>query len=329
MTRFIARRLLTAFLLAFLVVTATFVVLHATPGDPTNLFENPRLSRQQQDRIRQIYGLDQPLPQQYLRWLSAVLLHADFGTSFSHREPVTTVLEEALPNTLLLGLAALLIEFGLGVPIGVLSARWAGSFKDHALRIFSLLLYSLPIFWLGLMAILLLAYHWPILPAGNMHSVAAIGAGRWDRAIDLLHHLILPASVLGVSAAGAVARFVRNSLLDTLQQPFIFAARARGLSEARILWVHGLRSALAPVAQLLGLSLPFLLSGALVIEVVFSWPGVGRLVYGAVLSRDYPLLMATTALGGIMVVVGNLAADLLHAWLDPRVRKELASETGV
>lgn len=326
MTRFIVRRLFTAVVLAFLVVTATFVVLHATPGDPTNLFENPRLSRQQQNRIRQIYGLDQPLLRQYEHWLTAVILHADFGTSFSYREPVMRVLAEALPNTLLLGLAALLIEFGIGIPIGVLSARWAGNFRDHALRLISLFLYSLPIFWLGLMAILLFAYQWPILPAGNMHSVSTIGAGRWVRAIDLARHLILPASILGISAAGAIGRFVRNSLLDTLHQPFIFAARARGLSETRILWIHALRNALAPVAQLVGLSLPFLLSGALVIEVVFSWPGVGRLIYGAVLSRDYPLLMATTAIGGIMVVVGNLAADLLHSWLDPRVRRELVDE---
>ncbi|HKI82905.1 MAG TPA: ABC transporter permease, partial [Candidatus Krumholzibacteria bacterium] len=319
MIRFIARRLLTAVLLAFLVVSATFVVLHATPGDPTNLFENPRLSRAQQERIREIYGLDQSLPRQYLDWLEAVVLHADFGTSFSHREPVMTVLGEALPNTLILGLAALLIEFGLGVPIGVLAARWAGTLKDQVLRILSLLLYSLPIFWVGLMAILLFAYRWPLLPAGNMHGIAAIGANGWWRAFDLVRHLVLPASILGISAAGAIARFVRNSLLDTLAQPFIFAARARGLSEARIMWVHALRSALGPVAQLIGLSLPFLLSGALVIEVVFSWPGVGRLVYGAVLSRDYPLLMASTAIGGVMVVVGNLAADLIHAWLDPRV----------
>jgi peptide/nickel transport system permease protein len=202
----------------------------------------------------------------------------------------------------------------------VAAARRPGSAADHLIRILSLLFYSQPVFWLGLMAILLFSYVWPVLPAGHMRSVDAdlmSPAGRW---LDLARHLLLPAFVMGIASTGATARFVRASLIEVMSQDYIRTARAKGLSERRVLWVHGLRNAIVPLILVFTLSLPGLLSSAVVVEVVFSWPGLGRLLFQAVGTRDYPLILGATALSATAVVLSNLLADLLHALVDPRVR---------
>jgi peptide/nickel transport system permease protein len=234
---------------------------------------------------------------------------------------VLEVLAEALPNTIALGLAATAVEYAAALGLGLLAARRAGRPIDHAIRFGTLALYSLPTFWLGLMGILLFGYVWPILPPGDMLSVGAERLPRAARLLDVTWHLVLPAAVIGLSTAGGTARFVRNSLLAVLSQDYVVAARAKGLSERRVLWVHGMRNALVPLTQILGLSLPILLNGVLVLEVVFSWPGVGRLAWGALLARDYPVVIATTALSGVLIVLGNLLADLLLGLVDPRVRE--------
>ena len=315
------RRLGVSLLLLFLVLSLTFGLLHLAPGDPILLLGDPRVSPEQRDRIRELYGLDRSLSEQYLRWLGGVALAGEWGVSFSHQRPVTRVLADALPHTAVLGLAALLVQFGVGLLVGAASARRPGSPTDHALRIVSLLLYSLPIFWLGLMALLLFSHLLPLFPPGHLAAVDASRLPPLARLADRLHHLALPALVLGLAFSGAVGRFARNSLLDVLGQDYIRTARAKGVGEARVLWVHGLRNAAPPLVHLLGLSLPFLLSGALVTEVVFSWPGVGRVAYGAVLARDYPLVLGSTVLAATLVIAGSFAADLLHAAVDPRVRR--------
>jgi peptide/nickel transport system permease protein len=179
----------------------------------------------------------------------------------------------------------------------------------------------MPTFWLALMAVLLLSYLIPVFPASHMHSPSADRLSAAGRLFDLLYHLALPALVLGTAAAAGTARFVRNSLLDVLGQDYIRTARAKGLSEPRVLLVHALRNALAPLLQLLGLSLPLLLNGSLVVEVIFAWPGLGRVTFQAIAARDYPVVLATTALSGVLVVAGNLLADLLHVAADPRLRR--------
>ncbi|HEV8632213.1 MAG TPA: ABC transporter permease [Thermoanaerobaculia bacterium] len=310
------RRLGGALLLLLLVVSATFVVLHALPGDPAGLLLDPRVPPAARAQLRHLWGLDAPLAVQYGRWL-ADAARGDWGSSFVHHRPAGAVLREALPYTLLLGLAALLVEIAVALPLGVLAARHRGGTADHLLRVGSLLLHALPTFWLGLMALLLLAYRFPLFPAG--HAAEATGGGG----LDLLRHLALPALVLGLSGAGGLLRLVRGSLLAALPEEPLRAARARGLSEARVVWVHGLRRAGAPLLQLLGLSLPALLGGALVVEVVFSWPGLGRVAYLAVLTRDLPLVLACTAWSGALVVAGSLLADLLTAAADPRQRELL------
>jgi peptide/nickel transport system permease protein len=298
------RRLAAAILLLLLVLTLTFFLIHLFPGDPAIMLAGERGTAESLRRLRHVYGLDRPLAVQYLLWLKAVVLSWDWGSSISQGRPVVRVVGQALGPTLILTGAALGVQYLVGVP----------------LRIGSLLFYSMPLFWLGLMAILLFSFTWPILPASHIHSVASETLGAWASFLDLLRHLVLPALVLGLASAGATVRFVRNRMIEALEGDYVRTARAKGLTERRVVWVHALRNALVPVIQLLGISLPFLLNGSLVLEVVFSWPGLGRTAYQAILARDYPVILAVTALTAALVVAGNFLADVLHAAADPRVR---------
>jgi len=317
---YLVRRLAAAALLLWLVLTTTFVLLRLVPGDAATTISDLPIPRPQKEILIHAYGLDRPLPEQYLRWLGAVALHGNLGISYAQLRPVRTVVAEALPATLLLAAAALLVEYGVGTALGVAAARRSGTAWDKSIRVATLLLYSQPIFWLGLMAILLFSDRLGWLPASHMHSVGADEMGHGARLADLGKHLVLPAMTLGLAQAGAAARFVRAGLLEVLGRDYIRTARAKGLSERRVVWVHGMRAALVPIIQLLGLSVPSLLSGVLISEVVFAWPGLGRVTYDAIMARDSPVLLATTGVAAILVVGSNLVADLLHAAVDPRVR---------
>ena len=319
MATFLLRRVALAVLLVFLVLTLLFFVLRLAPGDPQVFYDNDQLTAAQRQALTQRLGLDQPPIVQYGRWLQSALV-GDWGVSFSQKRPVAQILTEALPATLLLTASALFLQYLFGILLGVFSARRAGSVPDHLVRVGSLVLYALPQFWLGLMALLVLSYRLPLFPPGRMHDLDAAGLAPLPYLADLLHHLALPALVLGAGSCGALARYVRNTMLDALEGDYIVAARARGLPEWRVVWVHALRNSLTPLTQLVGLSLPFLLSGALVVEVVFSWPGMGRLVSLAVSDRDYPLILGATALTALVTVAGSLVADVLQAVADPRVR---------
>ncbi len=319
MFRFTLRRLGASALLLFLVLTATFFFIHIAPGEPGRLFDNPRLSAEKRQEMREVYGLDQPLGRQYLTWMGSVL-QGDWGSSISLGRPAFEVLLEKMPNTCLLAAGAVVVEHVLGFVFGLLAAARAGSFLDRQIRVLSLVLYSVPAFWFALLAIELLTVRWGLFPTNQMRSDRAHLLPPLEQVADLLHHLALPALILGIVRCGAVVRFVRNGLLEVLSQDYIRTARAKGLSPARVMWVHAMRNALIPLVQRFGLALPFLLSGTLVIEVIFSWPGVGFAVFQAMLQRDYPVILAATAMTGALVAFGNLLADLLHAWLDPRVR---------
>lgn len=320
MIRFILRRLAASLLLLYLVLTAVFFLVHLAPGDPDSfLLNDQRLPAEQQERLKRLYGLDRPLPVQYARWMAATL-RGDWGTSFSYQRPVTGVIGDVLPATFLLAAAGLLVEQTLGLILGIAAARRPGSTADHLIRILSLVLYSQPIFWFGLMAILLFSLVWPVLPPGHLRSIGAEDLGPAARVLDVLRHLILPGLILGLATCGQVARFARGSLLDILGQEHIRASRAKGISERRVIWVHALRNVLAPLLQIFAISLSALLGGVIVVEVVFSWPGLGRLTFDAILSRDYPLILGTTAFSAVVILFANLLADLLHALADPRVR---------
>ncbi len=319
MLRFTLRRIGASALLLFLVLTATFFLIHIAPGEPGRLFDNPRISVEKRQELRQVYGLDQPLGRQYVTWMGSVL-QGDWGSSISFGRPAFDVLLERMPNTCLLVAAAVVVEHVLGFLFGLLAAARAGTFLDRKIRVVSLVLYSVPEFWFALLAIELLTVRWPLFPINQMHSDQAHLLPPLEQAVDVLHHLALPALILGIARCGAIVRFVRNGLLDVLSQDYIRTARAKGLSPARVLWVHAMRNSLIPLVQRFGLALPFLLSGTVVIEVIFSWPGVGLAIFQAMLQRDYPVILAATAMSGALVTMGNLLADVLHAWLDPRVR---------
>ncbi len=273
------------------------------------------------DELNALYGLDRPWSERYAAWLKAVALDWNWGISASAKRPVSDLLALYAPPTLLLSAAALLVQFTCGLVLGVTAARHAERFQDHLIRFVSVLLYALPAFWLGLMAILLFSHTWPLFPPGHTHSLDGERLGWLAAGLDRLHHLALPAIVLGLATLGSVVRLLRGSLIEVLQQDYVRTARAKGVRERSVLWVHGLRNALAPLTQLLGLSLPFLVGGALVVERVFSWPGMGRLTWDAIAARDYPVLMAATALAALFVILGSLAADILQAAVDPRLRR--------
>lgn len=317
MGRYLLRRALISLVLLWVVLTATFLVLHLAPGDPIERFADPRVPRAQLAELRTLYGLDRPLPVQYGVWLVAAV-RLDWGISFQHQRPVRAVLARRLPPTLLLGAAAFSVQAAVGMALGIFAAKRPNRFGDHATRALSLALYSLPAFWLAVMLSLLFTGMFPVLPSGGMTSVFARDWTLVARAGDLLEHLILPALALGLPLAAPVARLLRNGLIEELGKEYVMAARARGLSE-RAVFLRALRGAAVPLVQVTGLSLPALLGGSVVIESVFSWPGLGATAYDAILSRDYPLVLALTAFTGGLVIAGNLAADIALAALDPRV----------
>jgi len=305
------------------IVTVIFFVFHLAPGDPTHLWFNPGVPPEAMQQMRDNLGLDEPVVVQYVKWVEAFAT-GDFGYSYSQFRPVRDVIGDYLPNTLILSGAALILIFVLGSFLGVLQAARRNTRTDNTLTFGSLFLYSMPAFWLGLMLILLfssgLLPDAVRLPISGMTDIDHGEMSFWQRVLDVARHLVLPSIALGVASAAGVARFVRGSMLDVLDQDYIRTARAKGLSERRVMFGHAFRNAMLPVISLFGLYLPMLIGGALVIEVVFSWPGMGRLMYDAVFARDYPLVMASSFLFGVVVVAGNLIADLLYAVADPRIR---------
>lgn len=320
MASYVLRRLLASLLLLFLVLTLSFFLLHLSPGDPALWIGEMPVPPEVRERLRQLYGLDRPLPEQYWTWMRATA-SGDLGISISRKEPVADMMLRALPNTAALAVGALVVNFAVALWLGVAAARRRGSRLDDWVRTGSLWLYSFPVFWVSLVAILVFAYWLPVFPAGHTH---AVGASSWPsllRSLDFLYHLALPSLVLGLTLGAGTTRYVRNSLLEVLDQEYLTTARAKGLSEGRVIWVHALRNALSPLLQLFGLSLPMLLNGSLIVEVIFARPGLGRLTYDALLARDYPVILASVTLSAVLVIIGNVVADLLHAWADPRVRR--------
>jgi len=317
----LARRLAAAAAIVFAVVTLTFVAIHLAPGTPflpgADRPVDPRLIAALTHR----FGLDQPIGVQYARYLGR-LLHGDFGYAFSQGVEVRTALGAAVPNTLLLAGTALLLDLAGGLLLGLLQAARARRATDIALGNATLFIYSVPTFWLGLVLVFVFSIWLRWLPPGGTTTPGLYEAlplaGRLG---DRLLHLVLPACTLGVVGAAGTARYQRAALLETLGRDFIRTARAKGLTERRILLVHALRNALLPFLTLLGLSLPFLLTGSVLIEYVFSWPGMGRLATDAVLARDSSLVTAVTICASTLVVLGSLLADVLYAVADPRIRR--------
>jgi peptide/nickel transport system permease protein len=319
--RYLARRLGQAAVIVAIVATITFALIHIAPGDPFSaVLDNPNVSERVRATLRAQYGLDRPLPEQFVRYVNQ-LAHGELGWSFSHDRPVSAVLATALPNTLLLMVIALVGSFTLGILVALVQVARRGSATDHTLSALSLFFYSMPDFWLAILALLAFTYWFPLFPVGGavdpvMHEYMGFGA----RIADRLWHLALPALTLTVLAAPGVARYQRAALLDVLPADYIRTARVKGLTEREILRRHALRNALLPIISLVGLSFPALLTGAFFIEKIFAWPGMGLAVVNAIGTRDYPLVVGGVIIGSIMVTLGSILADVLYAWADPRLR---------
>jgi peptide/nickel transport system permease protein len=317
--RYIAGRLLQSLAVVLLVAAASFFLAHLAPGGPFAL-EDPRLTEAVRAHWRTQFGLDRPLPEQFGRFLLG-MLRGDLGYSFSRRAPVGEVLGAAIPRTMLLMGIALVLSIGAGVALGVYQAVRRGRPVERALNGVSLFFYSLPDFWLALMVLLAFSYWLPIFPAGGMVDTTLHEyLGFWGRIGDRIRHLVLPAATLALLTTAAIARYQRAAMLEVVELDFVRTARAKGLPERTVVARHALRNALLPVITLIGLALPALVGGAVFVETVFSWPGMGRLAAEAIASRDYPLITATVAVGGVTVTLGSLLADVLYAVADPRVR---------
>ncbi|MEE8250801.1 MAG: ABC transporter permease [Gemmatimonadales bacterium] len=321
MAGFVARRIYQAAIVMFAVATLTFFLIHLAPGDPfTPLAESSTISPETIQQLRRNFGLDEPIHVQYLKYLQR-LVQGDLGISFKHHRPVLDVFRDVIPNTILLAVAAVFIDFSLGIATGIYQGTRSRGRADTLLSGLSLAFYATPVFWLGIMLILTFGVTLRWLPiAGATDPVihdSLSGIGRlWDR----LQHLIMPALTLGLVGAGGTARFQRSALIETLSEDYIRTARAKGLRERSVVLVHALRNSLLSVITLFGLSLPLLLSGAVLVETVFSWPGMGRLITDSVSGRDYPIVTAAAILSAAMVVAGSLAADVLYQVVDPRTR---------
>ncbi len=319
MTAYLLRRLLSSAALVWGVLSLTFVLAHLAPGDPVDLMLDPTMRTEDAARLRERFGLDQPLPVQYLRWLTETV-RGDLGISLSRQRPVRDVLAEAIPVTLRLSVLALLVHFTVGTALGVWLARRRGRWAPRLADLGALVLYSLPAFWLGLMLQLGFAYGLRWFPSGGMPTVPFALADPVPWFVDQFRHLALPLFVLGLSGTASVARYLRGSLLETMHEDFVRTARAKGLPPRVVFYKHVLRPAAVPLVTLVGLGIPFLLSGAVATEVVFGLPGMGRVTVEAILARDYPVILATTAVSATLVVIGNLFADLGYALVDPRIR---------
>ena len=326
MLRYLVRRILLAIPLIFGIVTLLFFVINLAPGDPTQLMIRPGMRAEVIAQMRANFGLDQPLPVRYVKWLAA-LVQGDFGYSFSHSRPVANVIADMLPNTLLLSTAALLVAFLVGILIGIVQAVRQYSLADQALSVVALFFYSMPSFWLALMLILTFAlfarnvWEWPIyFPPSGTRSIDYASLGGLEKVLDRLRYMVLPVTALSFVVAAGIARYTRGSMLEVVRQDYVRTARAKGLPESKVVFKHALRNALIPVITLLGLYLPVLFSGTVFIEYVFAWPGMGNTIVGAITTRDYPVVMATSLIFACMVVAGNLLADVLYAVVDPRIR---------
>jgi peptide/nickel transport system permease protein len=318
---YLVRRVIATLPVVIGVTLVTFILMHITAGSYVpGLDLNPNLKPEDEEMIKKYLGLDRPLHEQYLTWLAGIA-HGDFGRSMIDGSLVTVHITDRLPATLELTVTAILMGVLISIPLGVTGALRRGSKIDHALTAMSVGGFAIPGFWLGLMLILLFsvqfqAWGWPFLPSGGVMTPGTEGGDLFDRVV----HLIMPATVLSFVYLSIWSRFTRSSMLEVLSQDYVRTARAKGMSERRVVYLHALRNAVIPLVTLVGLELPSLVAGGLVVEVVFSWPGIGKLLYERALQTDYSTVLGVTTFAALLVVAGNLLADVLYAVLDPRIR---------
>jgi peptide/nickel transport system permease protein len=316
MIQYLARRALHAVILVALTLTITFAILHLAPGDPLARFVQPGVDPADIDRVRRSLGLDDSLLVQYLRWAGRVV-RGDFGSSLLHHRPVRDMLAETVPRTLLLTVLALGVQMVLGIWVGAAAARRRHTRSDRALSFATVALYAVPPFYLAYLLMMVFAIDHRWLPTSGI-ATPGLDAGGVALLIDRARHLVLPVIVLGVASAAGFARYTRGSLIDALGEDYVRTARAKGLPERAVVWRHAFRSSLGALITVTGLSAPFLIGGAVIVEAVFAWPGMGSLMVESIYARDYPVVLAVNLLGAVFVIAGNFLADVAGAWADPR-----------
>ena len=317
MRNFILRRLVYAIPTLIGISIITFVIVRMSPGDPIRLFTFGQRDITGEDiaRLRHAYGLDKPIPLQYVDWLIA-MLQLNFGQSFIYHQDAFQLLLTRVPATLQLAVVALGIQLLIGVPLGVIAALKRGTWADGVIRVFGVVGHAVPAFWLGLVLIIVFAVQLRWLPSQGLLTV---GKDVWDFP-DRLRHILLPAFVLSLTGIANYSRILRTETLDVLSQDFVRTAHAKGLHERTVVFVHALRNALIPVVTALGGILAALVGGALVVEQVFSWPGVGQFTFQAAIAKDYPIVQAATMFVSVLLVVSYLLRDIAYAIVDPRIK---------
>jgi|CXWL01.1.fsa_nt_gi peptide/nickel transport system permease protein len=312
------RRLAQAVPLVLVIIGINFVLIHAAPGDPVDVLLGPtEADPQVVAQLRQELGLDRPLPVQLWNYYAKVL-SLDLGTSFRYREPVAELIASRLPATLLLMGTALVVSTLVALTLGILAALRPYSLLDNTATFVALAGFSMPVFWLGQVMLLVFALQLDWFPAQGMLSLRAPSEG-WGRVLDIGYHLVLPAVTYSIYHLALLYRLTRAKMQEVLAQDFIVTARAKGVPELRVVLRHALRNALLPLVTVIGINFGFMLAGSVLTETVFAWPGTGRLLYEAILARDYPLLMGLFTCLSTMVVAVNVATDILYALIDPRV----------
>jgi len=316
----------------------SFFIMHLAPGDITSneAAFNPKASEESRQKLREMYNLDKPIIVQYGLWLKRMVT-LDFGQSFaSHQKPVfwqTTdaegnvtegLIQQALPITLMINLLGLAITLSLAIPLGIIAARKYQGWQDRSITLFNFIGFSIPGFWLSLLLMYWLGVVNNWFPISGMHSLNYESLDTWDKIKDTFSHLFLPVVIPSITGLAGITLFVKNGMLDVLQQDYITTARAKGLGEHKVVYTHALRNALLPLITIIGLSIPGLIGGSVIAETIFAIPGMGKLFYDAVLMRDFPVVMGILTIGSALTLVGNLLADVAYAWADPRVRRGVA-----
>ncbi len=306
----------------FGITIISFTIIHLAPGSPTDMATdlNPMADSDAREKLEQLYGLDKPLHVQYISWISR-LARLDFGNSMSNDpRPVLEKIAERLPLTLGLNLASLLLTLLIAIPIGVIAARKKDRAFDRATTVLVYIGFSMPSFWLALLLMMQFAIDWHWLPASGLTSLNYNALTTWGKCLDLAKHLAMPLFIYTFCSLASLSRYMRSSMIEVLRQDYIVTAKAKGASERRVTFHHALRNALLPLITILGLSIPGLIGGSVIIESIFGLPGLGQLFYSAVMQRDYSMIMGNLVLGAVLTLLGNLLADLSYSLADPRVR---------
>ncbi|BAY62847.1 binding-protein-dependent transport systems inner membrane component [Calothrix brevissima NIES-22] len=320
---YVMKRILQALLTLFLASALSFFIIQLAPGDYVDtLRQNPKISPERIEELKRQFGLDKSWPEQFWLWLWRIFTKGDFGTSFVYQRSVVSLLQERIPATLLLAIASLIVTWAIAIPLGIIAAVKQNKLVDRVLQVLSYTGQGFPSFITALFLLIVAQLTSPIFPVGSMTSINYSELSWFGQLLDLGWHMILPTIALSITSFAGLQRITRGELLDVLRQDYIQTARAKGLPENRVIYVHALRNAINPLITLLGFELAGLLNGAFIAEQFFNWPGLGRLTLQAVQAQDLYLLMASLVMGAVLLIVGNLIADLMLKAADPRIKLE-------